>query len=366
MLNSSAIPVSRFISNPVKFTQSVLYGRNDYSPDAKKIINEIENVPIIKLTIVRTPLSKILTTSMNIVTFGKFLQNNPYDKLFHLAIYITCSKGTYSLEKNEVITLTKNPNLTSNSQTMNVPLNQSLTLSTLLRNTKNYMGSNFFPYDAKTNNCQDFIKSILMSNHLDTNENINFTKQDTNSIFRGLPEFKKFARFLTDIAGRVDVIKQGQGQLSRHNGLTDMDIVNALRGCHKFVGKVYMKDELPNTLEKNKWYVINMENSTDGNGTHWVCFKTSKPMIYFDPLIGGDPPLEILEHAEKTGVEYKMIEIEDVKSTACGFFCIACILSDKGTGSALVHFKRFLARFSKNTKMNDLILHNLLVELDVI
>jgi len=61
-----------------------------------------------------------------------------------------------------------------------------------------------------------------------------------------------------------------------------------------------------------------------------------------------------------------MMEIEDVKSTACGWFCVACILSDKGAGSSLVHFKRFLANFSKDTNNNDLILHNLLVKLHAI
>lgn len=154
------------------------------------------------------------------------------------------------------------------------------------------------------------------------------------------------------------------GGVSRRNGLSDVELIRLLKGDHKFVGKIYMKDEIPDTLEKNKWYIINMQNSYDGNGTHWVCFKTParrEPLIYFDPLIGGDPPVEVLQHALKNGLEFKMMEIEDVKSTACGWFVVACILSDKGSGSSITHFKRFLANFSKDTKMNDLILHNLLV-----
>jgi hypothetical protein len=156
------------------------------------------------------------------------------------------------------------------------------------------------------------------------------------------------------------------GGVSRRNGLTDLDLVKLLKHDKKFIGKVYMKDELPDKLEKNKWYIINMQNSYDGHGTHWVCFKTSNPMIYFDPIIGGDPPLEVLQYAIKTGIEYKMLEIENISSTACGWFCVACILSDKGSGSSLIHFKRFLSHFSKDTARNDLILHNMLVQLGAI
>jgi len=154
--------------------------------------------------------------------------------------------------------------------------------------------------------------------------------------------------------------------VSRKNGLTNIEIVRLLKNDKKFIGKVYMKDELPDVLEKNKWYVVNMENSYDGDGTHWVCFKTSNPMLYFDPIIGGYPPVEILEYAKKNGIQYKMIEIQDVNSTACGWYCVACILSDKGAGSSLTHFKRFISHFSKDTAKNDLILHNLLVQLGAI
>jgi len=154
--------------------------------------------------------------------------------------------------------------------------------------------------------------------------------------------------------------------ISRRNGLSDVDIIRLLKHDKKFVGKVYMKDELPDELEKNKWYVINMQNGTDGNGTHWVCFKTSSPLLYFDPLLGGHPPAEVLEHAKKNGIQYKMIEIQDIDSTACGWFVIACILSDRGAGSSLVHFKRFISHFSKDTSRNDLILHNLLINLGAI
>ena len=373
----------KFVQNPIdtiNFIKTVVYGRNGYSPEMNDILKEMENVPITNITIVRTPLSKVLKLALDALTFGRISKNSTkegYDTLFHLALYLTTSKGVYSLEKNEVITMMKNPRIGEKSETMNVPVMNPLTTATLLNNTHKYMGNNFFVYDAKACNCQNFVSSILKANYLDTDDNLRFILQNTETIFKGITRFAKFGRTLTDIASRIDVIRQGGsldfkyngGAPSRGNGLTDSELVRLLRHDKKFVGKVYMKDELPAVLEKNKWYIINMENSYDGDGTHWVCFKTplrKEPMIYFDPLIGGDPPIEVLEHARKTGVVFKMMEVENVNSTACGWYCVACILSDKGAGSPLIHFKRFMAHFSKDTERNELILHNLLVKLRAI
>jgi len=370
----------KFIQDPrdtINFIKTIIHGRSGYSPAMNDILKEMENEPIQKLMIVRTPLSKVLNAALNVLTLGRISKNTNYDTLFHLAVYITTAKGVYSLEKNEVITMMKDPKLPPKSETMNVPIMFPITTSTLLNNTHQYMGDRFFVYDPKDCNCQDFISSLLKANHLDTSDNINFVLQNVETIFKGITRFATFGRKLTDIASRIDIIRQGGdlhfkttgGAPSRGNGLTDVELVRLLKGDHKFVGKVYMKDELPDTLEKNKWYIINMQNSYDGDGTHWVCFKTplrKEPMIYFDPLIGGDPPLEVLEHAKKSGVVFKMMEIENVNSTACGWFVVACILSDKGAGSPLVHFKRFISHFSKDTERNDLILHNLLLRLGAI
>jgi hypothetical protein len=357
----------------IDFLGKVIYGRNDFSPTVYKILQEMGDEPIKELRIVRTPLSTALKLALYFLTAGKIKENakklgqEKHDTLFHLCLFITTDKGVYSLEKNEVITMTKNAKLQELSQTMNVPIMYPLTTYTLLNNTKERMGDNFFIYDTKNTNCQNFVANILKANKLDTPENIKYIVQDTTTIFNNLSKFHKFSRYLTDLAARLDVIRQG-GDInpSKNNGLTDIDLIRLLENDKKFIGKIYMKDELPSTLEKNKWYIINLQNSTDGNGTHWVCFRTpasNEPMIYFDPLIGGDPPLEILEHAKKSGVKFVMMEIQDIDATSCGWFCVACILSDKGSGTPLDHFKRFISRFSKDTERNELILHQLLLQL---
>ena len=61
-----------------------------------------------------------------------------------------------------------------------------------------------------------------------------------------------------------------------------------LEGC-------YFKDEVPDKLEYNKCYIVNLENELDENGepnsgSHWTCFQINKYKsgvkegIYFDPF----------------------------------------------------------------------------------
>ena len=150
-------------------------------------------------------------------------------------------------------------------------------------------------------------------------------------------------------------IRKG-GAISRGNGLYDTQIINMLKNYKKF-GGVYPKDVLPKTLKKDYWYVANMDNHT-GQGTHYVAFKNSSPMIYFDPLIGGDPPIEIMTKA-KDGILYYDKEVQPVLSTACGWYSTACILSDK-KGNSVENFKRFMNSFSNNNINNDIILKKIL------
>lgn len=146
--------------------------------------------------------------------------------------------------------------------------------------------------------------------------------------------------------------------LSRHNGLSSEDIDSYLRNVKSYHGW-YCKDKIPKNL-KNGWYVINMQNSTDGDGTHWVCMKYSPNLIsYYDPF-GVAPPLEVLKKANHELI-YNTIQIQDEKSTACGFFCIACILCDYSWKmKPYDFFKYFLSYFSSNTIQNDLILKKML------
>ena len=151
------------------------------------------------------------------------------------------------------------------------------------------------------------------------------------------------------------------GAISRNNGLYDDQLRMILKNVPNF-GGIYPKDVLPE-LKKNYWYILNMDNHT-GNGTHYVCLKNTTPMLYFDPLIGGDPPIEVLQKG-RNGIYHINAEIQPVESTACGWYCCGLLLFDK-TGSSVANLVKYANMFSNNNINNDIILQKILKKEGVI
>ena len=344
----------------MEFIKKVIYGRYDLSPSMKKVLLLVGNESIMKIEVCRNPVNKLLTGTLNILSVGIFSSQNPYDNLFHLRLIFTLQSGRrVSLEKLEVPTMMLNPSNYPHTETLNIRVvRPTMTLNEIINKTIEKMKDNFFTYSAKSNNCQYFILNILNANHLETLETTKFIKQNTEEIFKNLDYLRKFTNTVTDIAQRGDVIIQG-GNLFSDKGTSNIQINNILKRYKNFSG-VYSKDKLPNKLKSNTWYVINMQNSYDGDGTHWVCFYYQHNLITYFDSFGFVPPLEVLEYANKN-IIYSKAEIQDYNSTACGQFCIACIvMENKFKQTNINHFNNFIMLFKKNTKKNDSILYNIL------
>jgi len=338
------------------FINAVIYGRNDYQPKVRDILAKYGDTKIVTMEVRRTPLSMILMSALNIASFGKIAKTNPYDKLFHLSIAVKLETGeTLLIEKNEVINMEVNPFAKPNTETVVIKLNKFPILKTLMENTRNMMGQNYFMYSARNNNCQDFIINVLQSNNLSNPTVYDFVKQDTVKVFGDMVYLRKFVNTLTDIGGRTNVLQFGNGELSKKNGLSDTELKMLLFGVKNFIG-IYSKDLLPPKLKKNSWYIINLEDSDDGDGTHWTCFKTGKVLEYYDPF-GFPPPMEVMERQKKGGIDWTDKQIQNEKSTACGWFCVARIKSN-------MPFHQFIDYFSNDSSKNDLLLKMLLDWID--
>jgi hypothetical protein len=63
------------------------------------------------------------------------------------------------------------------------------------------------------------------------------------------------------------------------NELSNFDIIDIkeLQLDYCFVG-VYSKDLLPKDLKRTKFYIVNMQDHDEGDGTHWVVFYYNKPL----------------------------------------------------------------------------------------
>jgi hypothetical protein len=148
--------------------------------------------------------------------------------------------------------------------------------------------------------------------------------------------------------------------INTNNELSNFDIIKIIENMkltHVF-GGVYSKDQLP-TLQRNKFYIINLESSDAGRGSHWTVFFYNKPLtsIYYDSF-GFIAPLEVQEKI--TPYIYNENEIQNYKSSACGYYCITFIKFLHNKTNKEEAFKTFLKLFNLQTFKNDKILYDLL------
>lgn len=202
--------------DPINLIKDVITKRNDYPPDARQVIKEYGTKLITHIDIGRTPVQKALTESLNILSMGSFnkkLNDTPYDRLFHLYLIVTLEGGKkIRIEKNEVINVSTNLNIKPNAETKSLSFAKGgVTLNQLLEGGKKIQGSRYFDYSAYNNNCQDFILALLKGSGIGNEQDYNFIKQDTKTLFKNNPSLRKLANTITDIGARANVIFKGSG-----------------------------------------------------------------------------------------------------------------------------------------------------------
>ena len=80
----------------------------------------------------------------------------------------------------------------------------------------------------------------------------------------------------------------------------------------------------------NKFWILNMEDSDDGNGSHWVCCIDTLPgvVFYADPFgLAPPPPIVAFMRRSSDGANavYSKGQYQQVESDRCGYFCIEFI-----------------------------------------
>lgn len=221
--NSKSTP--NFIKNPLQkidsYKDTVLYGRNDYQPKARKIIKQFGDKKIREIKIVRQPIQSFINTAFNALTFGQFqkkLEKLEYDKLFHLRMILTLEDNTQiQLEKNEVINITTKIDKVKGQEEIQIPLNKELTLNKLLDGGKEILKDKYFSYRAFDNNCQDYQIALLKGSGLLTEQAQNFIKQDVEELATINPYLRKIANSLTDLGGKFNEIIHGTGIHNKHS-----------------------------------------------------------------------------------------------------------------------------------------------------
>ena len=142
-----------------------------------------------------------------------------------------------------------------------------------------------------------------------------------------------------------------------NNALSDIQIKQIINKHQIKINGIYMKDKLPHKL-KYGFYVINLQSSNEGNGSHWTGLYYHPHMsIYFDSF-GKKPPQEVENRIGK--YIYNHNDLQYINDTSCGYFCIAFIIFLYDKQDKYNWFQTFLNIFSKDLKKNNSILEGLI------
>ena len=314
-------------------------------PNVKDILNRRGDAIVHSIKIGRTPVQSAIQGIL------KTLSTVPYDNLFHLFMIFKTSKGEILFEKNARINAsTTIPKSEDWYDLNNVP---NKTLNDYIQTAKKAMGSKFFPYHPSTNNCQDFIKGVLLANGINDQNAINFVKQDTTMIFKNKGWLSGMAKQITDLGGYADVVLQGGSINGLSNELTNGEIdelvehykIKKFHGCH-------IDHQMPSKLIDG-YYIINLNGHS-----HWtVLLKDGKNHYYVDSY--GFPASEEIEDQIGEYI-YSTNQLQNIDSSSCGFFCIAWMLYMSSRKNKESAYTDFLNLFSKNTKNNEVVLNQLL------
>ena len=140
--------------------------------------------------------------------------------------------------------------------------------------------------------------------------------------------------------------------------LTNFDLDDLSKHYSVPLVGVFMKDQLPK-IPRNGNYIINLQSSTQGNGTHFTCLKIQNDKAMFYDPFGAVPVTEIRDFVRKS----KKIKhfgfnnwiIQDLHSSNCGYFCFSFLLY-VNPKDILESANSYINRFVEDTRMNDEIL----------
>jgi hypothetical protein len=161
----------------LKFFKMTLDDNNilfyQYSKKCQKLLDLYGEYKIKKIYLVREPFSPLITFLLNVITFYKYNKlitesqdNFPYHSSIIFEIELPNKmKKLLLLEKNNSINLRENFLINNSQQIKTLPLkNKKYTINSILNNTQKRLGNKkFFNWHVYKNNCQEFIKEILVT-----------------------------------------------------------------------------------------------------------------------------------------------------------------------------------------------------------
>ncbi len=178
-----------------------------FPKSARDFLTKYKDAKISNFVIRKNPIQSGVEKVLNFISQGKYneiKEDYAYDTMYHLRLDFEIDGRIYMTEKTANIQF-RNGMTTEEDEVYKINSDKVIPLLTAVENTYKKMGSNFFSYDAFTNNCQNYILNFLSSNGLLTNDAKNFIYQPVDDMVKKLPSYvKKFASGVTKIGSVVD------------------------------------------------------------------------------------------------------------------------------------------------------------------
>lgn len=139
---------------------------------------------------------------------------------------------------------------------------------------------------------------------------------------------------------------------------SNLDLEDACRQLHIPLKAIRYKDQLhqlPTTWRDKSAFLVNMQSSGMGPGTHWIALffpgssLTHPNCFYFDSF-GIEPPMEVIDFAKRCGYKHMINSTKEIQSLDegyCGQFCILFLqaMSSYKRPDLAHRYQRFLNSF---------------------
>ena len=107
---------------------------------------------------------------------------------------------------------------------------------------------------------------------------------------------------------------------------SNIDLEYFAKLLHIPLNAVLNKDLFRNITPKEGGYIINLQDSKIGDGTHWVALYLNKKIAIYFNSFGISIPTVILNFVKRFNKNIKIIysidQIQTMKSIFCGYYCI--------------------------------------------
>jgi hypothetical protein len=195
----------------VKNPNLLLDSKNMPSRLIAEFLQKYGEYEIVGIKCCRLPVPKAIKYIFNILTLGEFqerLNIRGIDDIFHLWIVLTLTDGKHTFDvrfdKNEIVEYSIKPERLKAKDCVKIDVKWGTKLITLFNNAiKVHPVPGFWLYDAKNNNCQIFVQSLLNGSGYYTPKAREFVFQPADEILENLGIAEKIGSDFPNIIANV-------------------------------------------------------------------------------------------------------------------------------------------------------------------